>query len=749
MSFSSAGRTAAPWLGLLLLPIVIHIAPLAGWIDLDPAGLCSGLVISSVPGPASGLWFTDCDVGTQTQALGHLAAEVWLHGHLPWWNPYEGPGLPLAAVMQPSALFLPFVLLLQAPALGPLLLKIAMQMLAGAATYALLRRVGLCRFASGLDAAVYALNGCFAWFGHAPILPIPFLPVMLLGIENAWRDVPRAQAAGLLLTAAGIAGSLYAGFPETAFLDALFGAVWTLARLPDAARPLAFALRSAVAAVAGVLIAMPAVWPFVQLLTVGDLGNHGVPAPGGFPVAAYGISLFPTLFGLPFETDATFPDPRLTDVFGYLGGFGSLSLLALAILGALGRGRERRLRIVLAIFAVVWLARAGAAPGVTWLLSRIPLIDRTLFFRYATPGWLLALTVLAAFALDDWRRGLKQRPLLAGALSALAAVAALSAAWPLVASRLAVPAIGWRPVTSVAGSVVIAAVILLLIRRGRSPLRATGLAACVVIEAACLFAAPMLTAPRSQTLDLSAVDFLRAHLGLQRFYALGPLRPNYGAFWQVAQINHDYLPAPIGWLAHIRTQLDPLAHPVWFRGDEPPPAHVSALRDNLAAYEALGVRYVLARPGIAALPPENGAKIVHDGPAATVWELPSPAPYFEVVAGGPCSLVPSGRDHVHADCAAPATLLRREYAYPGWSARVNGAFAELVPHDDLFASIALHAGVSDVAFRYAPPWIGLAFGAAAAASLGLIVGAWGLLRSASRGSSAGTAAVRAPASRLP
>jgi len=746
MSFSLAARAAVPWLGLLLLPVAIHIAPLAGWIDVDPSGLCSGLVVGSVPGVASGLWFIDGDVGTQTQALGHLAAEVWLHGHLPWWNPYEGAGLPLAAMMQPSALFLPFVLLLHAAALGPLLLKIAMQMLAGIATYALLRRIGLCRFASVLGAAVYALNGCFAWLGHAPILPIPFLPVLLLGIECAWRDAPRAQAAGLVLTAAGIAGSLYAGFPETAFLDALVGVVWTLARLPDAARPLAFALRTGAAALAGAVIAMPAVLPFVQAVMLGDLGNHATTFPGGFPAADYAISLFPTLFGLPFETDASFPDPKLPDLFAYLGGFGSLSLLALAVLGAMGRGRERRLRIVLAVFAMVRLARAGAAPGITRLVSLVPLVDHTLFFRYATPGWLLALTVLAAFALDDWRRGLRPRPMLAGVVCVFGAVAALWAAWPLIAPRLAVPAIGWRAVASVVVSLVVTGAILVLVRRGRSPVRAAGLAACVLLEAACQFAAPMLTAPRSQTIDLSAVDFLRAHLGLQRFYSLGPLRPNYGAFWQVAQINHDYLPAPSAWLAHIRAQLDPAAHPIWFRGDEPPPAHVAALSDHLAAYEALGVRYVVARPGVALA--DIGATIVHQGPAATVWELPA-APYFEIVAGGPCSLAPSGRDEVRADCTAPATLLRREFAYPGWRVRVNGARAELAAHDDLFASVARPAGVSEVAFRYAPPWIGLAFAAGVAAAVGLGAGAWRLLRAASRGSFAGSAGGRVPASPPP
>jgi hypothetical protein len=43
---------------------------------------------------------------------------------MPWWKLYSGVGLPLAAEMQNSALFVPFVLLLNA-ADGALCLKLS------------------------------------------------------------------------------------------------------------------------------------------------------------------------------------------------------------------------------------------------------------------------------------------------------------------------------------------------------------------------------------------------------------------------------------------------------------------------------------------------------------------------------------------------------------------------------------------------------------------------------------------------
>jgi hypothetical protein len=39
--------------------------------------------------------FTHNYSGWTSQALGHLAALDWLHGTVPWWNPFEGLGAPL------------------------------------------------------------------------------------------------------------------------------------------------------------------------------------------------------------------------------------------------------------------------------------------------------------------------------------------------------------------------------------------------------------------------------------------------------------------------------------------------------------------------------------------------------------------------------------------------------------------------------------------------------------------------------
>jgi hypothetical protein len=158
------------------------------------------------------------------------------------------------------------------------------------------------------------------------------------------------------------------------------------------------------------------------------------------------------------------------------------------------------------------------------------------------------------------------------------------------------------PVGSVLWALAISAGALALLLRPATKRRMGLLGALVVAEAAIFFAMPLLSAPRDVAIDLPAVRFLAENAGLQRFYTLGPYRPNYGAYFETPQLNHEVVPIPENWSAHVRTALDPSAHPIMFRGDEPAlppdvPSHAAQLRRNLANFEALGVRHVVTPAG--------------------------------------------------------------------------------------------------------------------------------------------------------
>ncbi|MFC7474600.1 hypothetical protein ACFQS7_09565 [Dankookia sp. GCM10030260] len=850
---------------LVLIPVLANLFPLVTDWSADPRYYVSGLSVGPQDSLLPGLpgWL-DPHAGLTMQSLGGLAARNWLSGVIPWWNPYSGLGLPLVAEMQPAAFFLPFVLLLSLED-GLILQKMALQVLAGLATYALLRRLGLTRAAALLGGICYQVNGTFAWFADAPITPIAFLPLFLLGLEHALHAARTGRAGGWAAIGAAIGYSLYAGFPETAYLNGLLALAWATVRWATEAAGvrLAFLRKVAAGGVSGLLVAAPLLLPFAQFMAVADesarldFNRIGLLRPG---LAAY---LLPYIFGPVAHFQNIDPTGLLIYIGGMLGGYVGVPLAFLVLVGLLAPRRERALRLLLAGWIAVHLARTAMVPGITQLVGSIPLMDVTAVFRYSPPSWEMAAIILAAFALDAWQRqgrlgwqaiGL---PLLAVLLAlglALAAASGIVAAlwrvslayrpWPLLS-------LGWAALT-------LASLVWLLRlgpARGLRPL-----AALLVLDAMVMFGLPLLAGTRNHALDTGAVAFLQRNLGLQRFYTLAPLAPNYGAHYGVASINHSYQPIPRSWVAHVKDKLDPAIHPAIFAGNTPAfdadgQTRLEAFQRRQAAYAADGVRYVLAfsgqnplaeqqpalrfggarpadalpiplggvldgtlpstlpnagdlvavdvvvgtfhgaadgdlvlrlcaaadcvegrrrlaeladnlpariplerplsvavdqalrialfqdgatrpaaiwvwRPPVTGLPgagqrgwlgdPAAGLlptlslayattagpapAPVYRGPVVDIFELPDAAPYFEVV-GGPCRLRITSREMLTADCDAPARLIRREFAYDGWSASVNGQPRAVRPVDGLFQSIDLPAGGSEVRFAFAPPHI--------------------------------------------
>jgi hypothetical protein len=235
-------------------------------------------------------------------------------------------------------------------------------------------------------------------------------------------------------------------------------------------------------------------------------------------------------------------------------------------------------------------------------------------------------------------------------------------------------------------------------------------------------------------MDFPLVDFLRANLGLSRFYTLAGLQPNWGARFGIASINHNALPVPLAWVDYIHRHLDPGADSISFTGFYPAAgpgeeSRTEAAARRLDAFAAVGVRYILVPAGTdpfaaAATDPADAPRHVFRSALADVYELPNAAQYVEA-RGAACTLTPAGREALTADCAAPATLLRRELFDPGWRAEVDGSAVAVQPADEILQAVALPAGRSEVRFRYAPPLIGWA---CAGAILALAVLAGGLWR---------------------
>jgi len=813
---------------LCLLPVLLQWPDWSGWLSQNPIySFFSGLSPGGRP-LLDGAPFVDGNAGVTMQALGRVVVRQWLHGQVPWWNHDAGVGLPLAAGMQPGAFFLPFILLLGLWD-GLTWLKVTMQAMAGLATYALLRRLGVGRWAACLGSVLFELNGTFALFSDAPIMPLPFLPLLLLAVERCASRARAGLRGGGGLVALALGFSLVACFPELAYLDGLLAGAWSLLRLAQAGPARArLAAKLCGGALLGLAATLPATWPFVQYLQATGLSVRSA-ATLGLQAPHWAMLLLPALFGPPFWARHY----ALWSTF--VGGTCDTALLLLALLGAaLPRAPERGLRRLLTLWMLAAALKLGNVAPAAGLLNHLPFMRMVQFFRYGQPGLEMAACLLAAFALDRWHAAPLRRPwpALAALLVAGLTAAALLAAGPTLRSFGDRPLERWFLAGSVGWALVLLALLARTLGRPARPRARALLAGLLVLDASLMFSLPMLAGARSRTLDLGGVSALRQALGLQRIYTAGPLGPNYPGFFGLASIDYNSVLVPRDWAGYIRRHLDPLADPAVFNGTTP---GAPALPGRPAALARLGVGFIVTPPGqgwrsppppaapLRAVPilpggslaatlsgdsgsvpvdavrlalgfygrpgaglvslrlcqggrcaagradlagqrdnaplaialrpalalragqplalalgrppgeppvalwfrggspvfalheaPDAQATTLYAGPAMRITTIAAPARYAEAAG---CRIAARDRDHLVASCAHPSLLVRRELFYPGWQARVDGRTVPVVRSGEIFQSLPLPAGRSEVVFRYRPPHAPLAAAIAVASLL--------------------------------
>ncbi len=708
-------------LAVVLAVILANLPYLLDLVDSNPLASRSGLVSAVTPGLTGGSSNIDPNNGFISQALSHRAMLDVVHLRMPWWNPYEGTGAPLAGEMQSAALFPVTMLTLLSN--GQLYEHILLELLAGLSTYALVRRLAVNRWASAAAGIAFALNGTFSWLEHATVNPVAFLPLLLLGIEFAYSAAVDGRRGGWWLVAVAGALSFYAGFPEVAYIDALLGVcwfVWRCACLPRH-RVTAFAGKAASGAIVGTLLSAPLLIATVGYLGHADVGLHGTSAIGNARFTSHQLPqlVLPYIYGPIFG----FNDPKsaLSGIWGAVGGYLSTSLLLFGLLGVFSRGR-RGLRVMLGIWILLAFSRTyGQPPLLDHVIGVLPGMSRVAFFRYAPASLELAVVILAALGLDDLARTSgRSRRLLWAAFGSLVVVAIAGLGARSLADKLG-SAFSHRPYFVVAivwgAGIVVAGGAVAFVRRPR--VRTALLAALLAVDSLALFLAPELAAPRAVQLDLAPVAFLQRHLGTQRFFTLGTLAPNYGSYFGIAELNTNDLPVPTLFQHYVHSRLDPVVDPALFVGNygggrsffAPSPAQ--ELQRNLAGYREAGVAYILTPAGQAL--PQSAAtfQLVYRSPSTWIYHLAGAARYFTATNRG-CTLTTGSREAVQVSCATPTELIRRETDLPGWSAQVDGHSVPVHRTDALFQTIRVKAGRHRVTFSYLPPkllWGLLAFAA--------------------------------------
>jgi hypothetical protein len=706
------------------MPTLLHI------VTTNPVQLYADLQTGPAHQALPGYPIIDPNAGYITMSMGHLAASDWLHGHVPWWNPYEGLGSPLAGEMQAAAFFPP-ILLLQGAA-GFVVFHILLELVAGYATYFLLRRLDLGRAAATAGGVAFGLCGTLAWFEHATANPVAFLPLALLGVERAREASLGSRRHGWRLLAVALGLSIVAGFPEVAYLDGLLVLLWAAVRLfslPDRRRTMAVKL--ALGGVGGTLLGAPALVAFIDYLPHANVGSHaGAYANLSLPIQSLAQTILPYGFGPIFGLQSGGGSSLLTIVWGNAGGYLDATLVVCALVGLLG-ARCRGLRIALGLWVLLAMSKTFGVAAVSHLLNHLPAFRSIAFYRYSEASWELAVIVLAAFGIDDMARRNVRRLVVVGAgVAALGAIAwAAGQAWPVLTTATGYPHRHDFAVASIVLAVVgVVAVVgggLLCAAGGGSTGRWIGrilVAGAVAVEATVLFAAPSLSAPRPAPSDTALVLFLQRHLGLSRFATLGPIQPNFGSFFGLAEINVNDLPVPKDFTVYVQRSLDDNADPLIFTGttetDQNGPGPAQELTRHLAAFEAAGVKFVVtpaSRVDVTDSPwPPAGLspapRRVYTDPVADVWRLPSATPFFSTT-GAPCSTRPAGVADVTVMCSGPAVLHRLELSMPGWHAEVGSSNATIRSNGP-FQSVAVGAGESRVEFTFTPPYGNVALAAA-------------------------------------
>jgi hypothetical protein len=412
-----------------------------------------------------------------------------------------------------------------------------------------------------------------------------------------------------------------------------------------------------------------------------------------------------------------------------VGGFLTTSLLLVDLL-ALWSRRLRTLRIALAAWLVLALGRTyGLAP--LWrAFDALPFMGHVGAYRYLSPSVAFAAVVLAALGADDLRRVEVPRWFAGVAVfgaTGIAAGAALSG-WSVARAISHAPgASDWTTGSLAWGFGVLAVAGAAAIGRGRW--RMGVVLACVVVDALGMYVTPELSAPRAVSQDSRLVSYLQHHDASGRFFTLGPVQPDYGTYFGVMEADVNDLPIPKAYHRYIATHLDTNTA-LQFTGtvmrDPSGPTPLQELAAHFAAYEAIGVREVVAFAG--SIPPSTAAALrlreVYADRFADVYSTPRPAPFYQ--ASRNCTLSHPLIDSVKVHCRGPGTLIRRELYMAGWSATTRSGMALPLrsaadPSSDLAQVVRVPTGVWTVEYSFTPPHEEAALGAMCVGALGMAV----------------------------
>jgi Bacterial membrane protein YfhO len=674
--------------------------------------------------------------GYLRQALDYLGANLIVHGHSPWWNPYSGLGSPLAQDWA-SAVFYPISFVvewLHLDSTGIDVTSLADMVAAGLCAFWLARVLGLRRSAALVAGTAYALSGSFIWGGTLFANVIAWTPASLaLTVRLLDPEGPRRK--DVVLLAAVTAMQVLGGYPEPLGLQFLFLTVpLGIAYLLRLDRGWVRAVL-AVAEGVGLGFAVTAfLWlPFLKALPSELVWNGPGEAIRHLPAWADVVFLAPFSLGHWFQPPLT-PLQWYT-IGGYVGGVAAW----LALAAVFGWRRRPIIVIPFAVSALVVIMWVNGVAPVAWL-GKLPLISVVPVARLALPSLELAVAILAAVAVDrapTWSAAIGSTLVVGGSLAYMASAAP--------------SALKWKEVLIPIVCIAVVGAGLAAVKLSQTFFKHTGAAQLIKLVGSAVVMVALIgellivsnvdwrsAAPSASTwVAPQWVGYVQTHLEDGRLYtADGLLYPQYSGDFDVRSLSFQDGVAPKLTVAFYKQQIGSTLSPFGFIGSD----YQKTLAQHLQGLELAGATMAaLPDPGCSSVCDHLQLLDLDRASGVGVFALPDPQPMVwlpaETVTGdsvptAPLSeaAVPTGSGvatgtqgpvgglqmegdnsqiEINVDSAARRLLVLRQLDFPGWTATVNGAPAPVVLVDGVFQGVVVPSGRSTVVFSYEPPGLQL------------------------------------------
>ncbi|HEV3074840.1 MAG TPA: YfhO family protein [Thermoanaerobaculia bacterium] len=700
------------------------------------------LLMANLHDPGGPVWQWEPDAEFVRQSL--------RAGEPPWWNPYVGMGTPEMANLTSTAAFPPYLAML---ALGNTnVLRNVFQLLVvlcgGWFTFLFLHRHGLAPLACLMGAAAFMFCGGLTQnigsFEGPATACIPFT----LYLTRCFLDRPGARMGALM--ALGFATAALASFPPLTVAGFGFTALYAVTAVMSA--PAGEAAPSRGRVLAGFALA--------ALAAMGLVGFYYLPASAleqsapqirtvydfAALFAVRPVCLLQLLSPVLMGTNEILLHPPMGETCGaHMSYAGWVPLLLCTLALRPPPGRERALWLASWIALALAVMKLLGLPPVQWL-SYLPVLKQIHFAFYLAPLIDLLVALLAALGIARLRDGaVTYRWVAAAGLAGLLALGGLR--WIAVRADVLMRegASQWESEWQLLLGLAVMWVALVVagVHRARRS-RTTHLVAAALLGLFAVEAFLHTSYPRPRRFDVwrHPPDYVRALArvaGYGRVFAAEAFPADAGGAFGIFQLDSFMACNAPRAFELYQTYAKPISGPIFMAGSKTrlPPDGVL----DRAAVEFLAIAYtssalmpeaerrgysrfyddgfvrIFRRRGsphfffssdFQVVPARRALALLGGLPAGrrVLLESPPPVAASPNRPGDPAVTVAAfGRNgyRLRVDAPRPGLVYAADSLLPGWSARIDGRPAAILPANYAFRAVAVPAGRSEVELSYWPP----------------------------------------------